>query len=252
MRLIFLLLALAASIARCYMEAGERITGSAPAPGQFRSFFFLRKFSPYGSIGLERSTPFGVHKRIESEEKYSPFQSVIMVHRRRQPDHVLNSVLRQIDGTDNFIKDFLNAHLQHVRSGEHAQSEQFDTERIYKDIYKRSKYPPAKNSKGVDMSEHAFGDEIDSIIANAVKETTPEHLERERKMVDKYREARSKHRNKHEMKKKLKKAKSALNKGYRVSGITIILFILIGVISGYIGYSMNSRTAMEHYVPLSK
>lgn len=56
---------------------------------------------------------------------------------------------------------------------------------------------------------------------------------------------------KHGIKRGINKTRKALKKTVKINLLTILLFIAIGLISGYIGYSWKSR-ASDQYIPLAK
>ncbi|OAG31643.1 hypothetical protein NEDG_00118 [Nematocida displodere] len=242
-------LALVLAAVHCYIDAdAQEVHGGTPVP--FKTLLFLRRLTPsFARAPMDRPLPYGARKRIESEEKFSPFHSVLVVRKRRRPEDVFESMVHQMDGTDSFIKDFLSAHLQHLSSLEQApKPRQFNTEKIYNDLYRKSRYPPKKMSR-LPESTQAFGDEIDAIIAHAAKEAAPESQEPEEKSTSIGKQVR---RTRKTVGKHLSKAKKRMVKGFRLNGLTIALLVTIAVISGFVGYSIRGRSTNEHYIPLPK
>ncbi|KAI5187176.1 hypothetical protein NEHOM01_1985 [Nematocida homosporus] len=243
MRILGLAILIVAS-AYCYVDVDAR-----ERSGPFKTVFFLRRLSPSPfSTGLqERPLPMGAHKRIGAEEKFSPFHSVLVL-RRRRPEDILESMFHRTESADSFIRDFLVSHLQHIQEIEATTPpKRFNTEKIYNDIYRKSKHPPKLAPKHPAHRSHLIEDEIDTIMANAAKElTVPEEAANRASIGQRIGKTKKK------VRRGIKKAKKALGKGVRLNMLTILLFIVIGVVSGYAGYSMRRNPAAEHYAPLAK
>lgn len=232
-----------------YIDVDAR-EARAGTPG-LRTLFFLRRISPaYSTIHQEKMLPYdALQKRVDSEHKFSPFHSVLVVRRKRVMP--MNAVAQNADFTEAFLKDFLVSHLQRTAAmkaeaeKEKDVPQQFDTEKIYNDLYKHSKYPPKKvKSKEEEKHASVIGDEIDSIIASAAKELSQPLADAEEKSGKKAKRG---------IGKRIKRAKRAMRKEVKINGVTVALIIIIGLLSGYIGYSMRSRsTGTDNYAPLSK
>ncbi|EHY65322.1 hypothetical protein NERG_01768 [Nematocida ausubeli] len=254
MKVICLVMLILASVARCYLEqemSENRFLTTVP----LKTFFFMRRLSPYSSK-LDRPLPMGAHKRIDSEEKFSPFHSVFVIRKQKslgEPIHSLSERLEhgraeRMESAESFIKDFLVSHMQHLNSFERPN--QFNTEKIYNDIYNKKNYPGHRHSKRPALpSKEILGDEIDAIIANAAKEITPNLEENENENASFKKSIR---RTRRDVGKKLKNARSTIEKKVKINWLTILIFVIIGVISGFAGYSLRGRTSTEHYVPLEK
>lgn len=246
MREISLLTLLMLASVFCYIDVdAHEARGGATG---FRTLLFLKRVSPRYSTMQDRILPYGLQKRIDSEEKFSPFHSVLVVRRKKLgPAATISSLAQNADYTEAFLRDFLVSHLQNTAAAkkEKEAPKQFDTEKIYNDLYKHSRYLPKKVG-AKDQKAQILGDEIDSIIASAAKElAVPIEEAREK-------EERGK-RAKKGIQKKLKKAKHSMRKDVKINGVTVVLLVIIGVLSGYAGYCMKSRSiSTEDYAPLSK
>lgn len=240
------MVALALGAAYCYIDTDlpeNRI--STPVP--FRTFFFLKRFSaPYGTSSLNRPLPLGAHKRLESQEKFSPFHTMLLFRKGKKSEDIFDSMLRQTESTESFIRDFLATHLKNTKPRE-ASPKQFNTEKIYNDLYRKSKYPPTLPSK---TAAHAafLGDEIDNIMAHAVKSLADAPEEEEHKESFGKNVGRAKKR----VRKHIKKAKKVISKGFKFNGLTIILFAVVALLSGYAGYAIRGKSSSEHFVSLAK
>lgn len=244
---ILLVLAAALGGARAYIDAEQREL-RAGAPGGFRTLFFVRKLTPMFNTAIERPLPFGAHKRIEAEENLSPFHSVLVI--RRRPEDALNTLFSKSYNTESFIKDFLAAHLQHAPAVKDARSpKQFNTEKIYDELYKKSKHPPKLKSSEKDK-ELFVEDDIDSIIANVAKELAPPETSEEAEHRSSF--GKKVRRTKHHLRHKLKKARNTLGRSFKINGMTIIIFLVIAGLSGFAGYCMRGRPASDNYIPLAK
>ncbi|KAI5180980.1 hypothetical protein NEOKW01_1221 [Nematocida sp. AWRm80] len=236
---------LAIGTASCYLDSElqeNRRTSAAP----LKTFFFLRRFSPAYINLLEKPLPMGAHKRLESEERYSPFHSVLLVRKAKRPDDYIESMIKQTDSTESFIKDFLVSHLKHTQALEAPK--QFDTEKIYNDLYRKNKHHPSEKHKSAMPDIHLLGDEIDNIMANAAKELMSS-TEEEKTSTGL---GKSFDRTKKKVKKNFKKAKKAIKHGFKFNGLTVILVIVATLVSGYAGYTFKGRSSTESYAPLSK
>lgn len=242
------LLAIAAAlgVVSCYIDAEQRDL-HAGSPGRLRTLLFVRKLTPLFSNSLERPLPMGARRRIDAEENLSPFHSVLVI--RRKPEDVLGTVFKRAYNSESFIKDFLASHLQHVQGIARvaASSKQFNTEKIYNDLYKRSHNPPALKSKEKDLFVE---DDIDSIISNVAKELAPSETAEEtgRKASIGKEIGKTKKR----LGKKLRKARKTISKGFKLNGLTVVLFVIVGIVSGYAGYCMKARGGTDNYMPLAK
>lgn len=251
MKIAGLLLLVFISLAMSYMETGageNRLLGSMP----FKTLVFLRKISPYGSSAVERPLPFGAHKRLDSEEKFSPFHSILVIRKHRTFEDPLSTKvpISKSEAADSFIKDFLVSHLQHTNAMEDSgfmnSSKQYNTEKIYNDLY-NIKAPRTKSSHK--KPSQILGDEIDSIMENAAKElSTPEPEEQQHNSSI----GKTIKKTKKRFGKKFKKAKGAIRKGMSINGYTILLFTVISLVSGVAGYTLRGRSSIENFVPLSK
>ncbi|KAI5171776.1 hypothetical protein NEFER03_1081 [Nematocida sp. LUAm3] len=253
------LVILSAASAFGYMDMDTR---EMHMPESFRSFFLVKKILPRRMAMQERPFPMGANRRLDSEEKYSPFSSMLIV-RKRRPDSSINSFLKRTETPDSFIKDFLSTHLRHMHLlyhelPSHMLSEempkQFNTERIYRDLVQNHKIPKNLKRKGVireaDDSKLLFKDEIETIMSQDQNDSQSEPSE---SSLEKRGDSKKTFRRvKRRVKKNFHKARRQLGKGIKVSFFTIILFVIVAFISAYIGYSMNKRSPAENYVPLPK
>jgi len=243
---IFLVVCVLLAHVFAYVETEQREVHTN-SPGHLRTFFFLRRLTP-AHRATEHLTPFGAHRRMEGEEKMSPFRSVLVI--RRRPEDVFERMMKA-EGGESFVRDFLASQLHHMHASSAAQErgKQFNTEKIYEDLYKKSRYPPKIEQKK-EESVAALGDEIDSIIANAARELATSAEEPEH--TDKTSVGKNLKRTKKKIGKRIDKAKSALRRGFKINGMTIFLILLVGVLSGYAGYCMRGRNESDSYIPLPK
>ncbi|KAI5188834.1 hypothetical protein NEMIN01_0202 [Nematocida minor] len=247
MKIAGIILLAMAAWTNCYIDTSAnegRIVATVP----YKTLFFLRKLSPYTSRRIDRPLPMGAQKRLDSEEKFSPFHSVLVIKRQQSLEDPIGSAMHRGEAAESFIKDFLVSHLQHINAMENNYAEstnQFNTEKIYNDLYKKQ---TAQKISAHRKSANMLGDEIDSIMANAAKEITPQIEEIENKGAI----GKTLKRTKRQVGRKIKKARGAMKKGVKVNGYTILLFVVICLISGFAGYSIRGKTSTEHYVPLDK
>ncbi|KAI5165044.1 hypothetical protein NEIG_00030 [Nematocida sp. ERTm5] len=251
MRVVGVVILILAAAVQCYLEpeiTENRLLTTIP----FKTFFFLKRLSPYNSK-LDRPLSMGAQKRIESEEKFSPFHSVLVIKKQRRSDepirrHVPITGPARTESAESFIKDFLVSHLQHMNSIE--RSNQFNTEKIYNDMYNRGSDQVHTSTKSnIHRGKEIIGDEIDAIIAHAAKEFTPNTEETENENASLGKTLRK---TKKRVGKKIKRAGGVIGKKVKLNWLTILIFIIIGLISGFAGYSLRGRTSSEHYVPLDK
>ncbi|KAH9386393.1 uncharacterized protein NEMAJ01_1289 [Nematocida major] len=243
MKVLGILMIVVAAMVRCYQDA-EPVESKILATVPFRTLFFLRKLTPYSSK-VDAPLPMGAHRRLESEERFSPFHSVLVIRRQKSPALSIRSELPGAESAESFIKDFLVSHLQHVNAMEKAS--QFNTERIYNEMYKKEK----KANANIDRYAHHSGmldDEIDSIMAHAAKEISvpAEEIENNTSL------GKNLKKTKRRVGKNLKKAKKEFSKKVKLNSLTILLFVVIGLISAFAGYSLRGRGSTENYVPLDK
>ncbi|KAI5191747.1 hypothetical protein NECID01_1628 [Nematocida sp. AWRm77] len=241
-----LTIAAALGAVSCYIDAEQRDL-HAGGPGGIRTLLFVRKITPLFTHSLDRPLPTGARRRIDAEENLSPFHSVLVI--KRKPEDILGTVFKRAYNSESFIKDFLASHLQHVQGAPRGvpSPKQFNTEKIYNDLYKGSHNPPALKAKEKDLFVE---DDIDSIIANVAKELGPSEAAEETRHKASLGKDLTK--TKKRLGKKFRNARKAISKGFKLNGLTIVLFVIVGVVSGYAGYCMKGRVGADDYMPLAK
>lgn len=243
MKVVGLVVLLLVAVVNCYIETEpneNRILATMP----FKTMFFLRRLTPYSSR-LDKPLPMGAHRRLDSQERFSPFHSVLVIKKPRNTEDSMGMAMQKAEFGESFIRDFLVSHLQHVNSLE--RSNQFNTEKIYEDMLKRAKHAQHVAHK----PSHRGGilaDEIDSIIADAAKEITPsiEEIQSNGSLGKKFTKTRKR------VGKSIKSARKKIGKRVKLNTLTIILFVVIGVISGFAGYFLRGKSALDNYIPLDK
>lgn len=250
MKIIGVILLAFIALVKCYVESGDsKLLGSVP----FKTLVFLRRISPYGSGLMERPLPMGAHKRLDSEEKFSPFHSILVIKKHQTFEDPLSMrvPISKSESADSFIKDFLMSHMRHTHvldnTGYMSTPKQYNTEKIYNDLYNANLQ--SKKRVSHKKPSHILGDEIDSIMESAARETvapSPEDMQGNTSLGKTIKKTRKR------LGKKFKKAKGSLGKGVSINGYTVLLFIVICLVSGFAGYTLRGRKSTEHFVPLDR
>lgn len=238
--LFFLICTLFICTAHAYLEAEGR-DAQSPALSHFRTFFFVKKLAAAPAPAQEKHFfPMHPQRRLEAEERLSPFHSIFVLHRRnsQREGFPAERFISRLDGAERLMKNMLLSQMQRAPTFSPAHSAkppQFDTDRIYRRHRKQS--PASYEDKPLDLLD-AFSD-MDPFLAQGDRELEDANTKKSAK------KAKSK------LGKRLKRARSSLKKTFKINGFTLILFVAVGVVCGYIGYTFRSRSS-EHYSPLAK